>query len=140
MPLKPVKCPYCNNNALLVSGRVIYPHRSDLFDLQFWSCHPCKAYVGCHKPNMRQGFVGDEPKGSLANADLRNHRRESHAAFDPIWRNGKKTRKKAYLWLSKRLEIDYNDCHIGEFNIEICKRVVIISKKYLDKQKKGGNS
>lgn len=48
-----VKCDYCGNDAMLVSGRAIYPHRPDLFRLNFWQCAPCDAYVGCHKREGR---------------------------------------------------------------------------------------
>lgn len=57
-------CSYCNNEAKLVSGNVIYPHRPDLAYLRFWQCAPCAAYVGCHKGTTK-------PLGRIANAELR---------------------------------------------------------------------
>ena len=69
MTLNKVICPYCEGAAKLVSGRVIYPHRPDLFKNNFWTCPPCKAHVGCHRPNIRHGFTGEEPLGRLANAE-----------------------------------------------------------------------
>lgn len=113
-----IKCNYCGNDAALVSGKEIYPHRPDLYSLQFWSCSPCKAWVGCHK---RSNAV---PLGRLANAELRREKTAAHAAFDPIWKSGRKSRRGAYEWLSKRLSIPFKDCHIGMFDVDTCKRVV----------------
>lgn len=112
-----VICDYCGNPSSLVSGKEIYPHRQDLSSLQFWLCAPCKAWVGCHK---RSKAV---PLGRLANSQLRVAKSRAHAAFDPIWKSGKKSRRGAYEWLSKRLDIAFKDCHIGMFDIETCDRV-----------------
>ena len=49
---QPVTCPYCSRRAMLVTGQVIYPHRPDLHDLNFWLCDHCKAYVGTHKAGL----------------------------------------------------------------------------------------
>lgn len=115
-----LKCDYCGREALLVSGRDIYPHRPDLYSLKFWSCSPCGAWVGCHK---RSNAV---PLGRLADADLRKAKSAAHAAFDPIWKSGEMHRRNAYDWLSKKLGIKFKDCHIGMFDIATCEKVVRI--------------
>jgi len=56
-------CNYCGNNAEMVSGDAIYPHRPDLYHRKFYRCQPCGAYVGCHEGT-------DKPLGRLANAEL----------------------------------------------------------------------
>lgn len=111
-------CNYCGKDAVLVTGKDIYPHRPDLYSLQFWSCLPCGAWVGCHK---RSKAV---PLGRLANAELRKAKSAAHAAFDPIWKSGDKSRRGAYEWLSKRLNIPFKDCHIGMFDTATCAEVV----------------
>lgn len=113
-----VICNYCGKPAELISGKAIYPHRPDLFSLKFWSCTPCKAYVGCHKDSDAV------PLGRLANAELRSAKNRAHAAFDPLWKSKSMKRAEAYGWLSKQLGISGKDCHIGMFNIEMCERVV----------------
>ena len=118
-----VTCNYCNRPAELVTGKAIYPHRPDLFEKMFWRCAPCKAYVGCHKPGVNQGD-GSRPLGRLANAELRAAKSAAHAAFDPIWKEGIKKRGSAYAWLSDLLGIDPKTCHIGEFDVDMCRRVV----------------
>lgn len=58
-----MKCDYCLNEAELVSGYSIYPHRPDLYHKNFYQCKPCDAWVGCH-PNTTN------PLGRLADSWL----------------------------------------------------------------------
>lgn len=116
---KPPFCSYCFKAADLVTGEEIYPHRPDLYSLSFWKCPDCDAYVGCHKRTKK-------PLGILANAELRKMKREAHSAFDPIWKNRTMSRTKAYKWLANKLKLNVENCHIGHFNIEQCKKVVEI--------------
>jgi zinc-finger-containing domain len=120
-------CPYCQGEAELVLGREIYPHRADLHQLFFWRCLPCDAYVGCHKTGD-----GKSPLGRLADAELRQAKKEAHAIFDPIWTNDKKQRKVAYRWLTEQLQIDTKSCHIGMFDVEMCRLTIEICKSRRD--------
>lgn len=120
-------CPYCADNAELVTGAEIYPHRNDLNGLRFWRCAPCSAYVGCHKEGNGYGD-GTRPLGRLANADLRRAKTRAHAAFDPIWKTRRMSRRKAYSWLADKLEIPVQQMHIGEFDETLCLRVVEICR------------
>lgn len=126
-----VSCQYCGSAAQLVMGDKIYPHRKDLFNLKFWYCdneHE-PAYVGCHRG-------GKKPLGTLANAELRRWKSAAHKAFDPLWNRGRKSPKKsrasAYAWLSKVMELDAKDTHIGMFSVEQCKQVIRESGRLLD--------
>lgn len=126
-----ITCPYCSKPAVLVGGDVIYPHRLDLESLKFWNCSPCRAYVGCHKKGawVRDGKKkvmsdGTIPLGRLANADLRKAKSAAHLAFDPLWKNGERTRNQAYDWLAKKLGIQIKECHIGQFDLDTCNKVV----------------
>jgi len=110
-------CPYCGTFSKLVTGQRIYPHRQDLFDMQFYLCAPCDAYVGCHEGTTN-------PLGRLADVALRRAKNRAHAAFDPLWISGKMKRQSAYKWLAKQLDIDAADCHIGMFDVEMCEKVV----------------
>jgi NAD-dependent aldehyde dehydrogenases len=113
-------CPYCNRPVYLVNGKMMYPHRPDLYEKKFYLCIPCNAYVGCHPGTT-------EPLGRLANAELRAAKIAAHAAFDPLWRTvGNRKRSEAYRWLADKLGIRWKDCHIGMFDVETCKRVVEI--------------
>ena len=117
----PVVCPYCGQNAELVTGEVIYPHRRDLYEKKFFQCEPCDAYVGCHPGTTN-------PLGRLADIELRSEKMRAHAAFDPIWKSGSKKRGSAYAWLAERLGIDQKDCHIGMFDVQMCQRVVEVCR------------
>lgn len=127
-------CPYCDQPSKLVTGADIYPHRRDLRKLKFWHCKPCKAWVGCHRPNRKFGYDGTQPLGRLANAELRKAKSAAHAAFDPLWRgkmqrDGKgqvEARNAGYAWLSEQLGVGVDDCHIGMFDVETCERVVAV--------------
>jgi hypothetical protein len=113
-------CPYCGNNAVLVGGKSIYPHRSDLYRKWFYLCQPCDAYVGCH-PNKA-------PLGRLANRQLRIAKMQAHSVFDPLWKEGQMTRTQAYKWLSEKMKIPVNETHIGLFDIGQCLQVEQIVK------------
>ncbi len=127
-PLKmKVVCPYCAELAKLVAGNEIYSNRPDLDKKFFYECRPCGAYVGCHPGTIK-------PLGRLADKELRWWKMEAHKAFDPKWKRkihkiGKgKARRNAYEWLAGKLGIDVEDCHVGRFDIEMCKRVVEVCK------------
>lgn len=117
-----VVCPYCGNQADLVDGLAIYPHRPDLVSKRFYRCAPCDAYVGCHPGTAT-------PLGRLADGSLRRAKIAAHAAFDPIWKGGAKRRNHAYAWLADQLRISRKACHIGMFDVDTCRRVVEICRK-----------
>jgi hypothetical protein len=123
-----ISCPYCGALAILVGGDVIYPHRPDLASKKFWQCAPCGAYVGCHEAGHGQGD-GTTPLGRLANAELRKAKSAAHAAFDPLWKSRRMTRKEAYAWLASALKIDPDDAHIGMFDVGQCRAVVHAARK-----------
>ena len=110
-------CPYCHQTAQLVSGAEIYPHRRDLWHRAFYSCPPCHAYVGCHEGTTK-------PLGRLANAELRLAKQQAHAAFDPLWKSGNVKRTEAYKLLAEALGLRKKGCHIGWFDVDMCRRVV----------------
>lgn len=127
-------CPYCGLFSVLVKGDVIYPHRPDLYQLNFYQCAPCDAYVGCHK-------TGDwkKPLGRLANAELRQAKSAAHAAFDPVWQQRFEIKRASdpaytksmarggrYKKLAQLMGIPKSECHIGMFDVEQCKTVVAL--------------
>lgn len=138
-----VRCQYCGQPAVLRHGDEVYPLRSDLHHRMFWVCKPCKAWVGTHKGT-------DEPLGVLANAELRAWKQKAHSTFDPLWQEKLRRRqieqgmtyKKAfargsgYKWLAEQLGINRQDCHIGMFTVEQCKRVVELCEQYRKPVKK----
>lgn len=123
-----VVCPYCDVDAVLMDSAEVYNGRSHG---NIWLCMNCRAYVGVHKNDDM-----NRPLGRLANAELREWKKKAHAAFDPLWK-GKmrrdncskgKARKAGYTWLAKQLGIPFDECHIGMFDVDMCKRVVEVCR------------
>lgn len=110
-------CQYCNKEAKLVTGKRIYPKRPDLFNKNYYLCEPCFAYVGCHDGS-------DRPKGPLANNSLRALRRDVHFYFDKTWKTSVTSRSSAYKWLSEKLKIKPEQCHIGMFDERLCEKTI----------------
>ncbi|HEY1956752.1 MAG TPA: zinc-finger-containing protein [Polyangiaceae bacterium] len=112
--------PLCPNNhgpTSLVTGRVVYPHRPDLYSKHFWRCARCTAVTGCHPGTTR-------PLGVPALPQTRTARGRAHAAFDPLWKSGRMTRGEAYAWISKEMGID--PLHIGELSERQCEDLIAI--------------
>ena len=114
----PPACPYCGKNSVQVNGEQIYPHRPDLYSKIFYRCGPCDAYVGCHPGT-------DKPLGRLANASLLKAKLDAHKAFDPLWKSEKWSRRAAYAWLAKAMDMDPARCHIGMMNEAECYKVIV---------------
>lgn len=126
-------CPYCGNASRLCDSSAVYGGRSYG---PIYLCAPCDAWVGCHDGTTK-------PLGRLANAELREWKKKAHAAFDPLWERKLEIRRaergrypkgrargSGYKWLAERLGISREDCHIGMFDVEQCKRVVQICKPW----------
>ncbi len=118
MAAEPVICPYCGQPAVLTSSEEVYGRDYGLLYL----CAPCDAYVGVHRGTTK-------PKGTLANAELREWRKRAHAAFDPLWQDilttcpnvaKHKARNGAYRLLAEQLEIPVKECHIGMMDEATC--------------------
>lgn len=139
-------CEYCGSGTKLVLGKCIYADRwPSLADKPFWACdrYPtCDAYVGCHPGT-------ETPLGRLANKELRQWKSRAHAVFDPLWQEKLRRRRaergaeykkqyargSAYRWLACQLGISFDDCHIGMFDVETCKRVVVLCEPYTNRLK-----
>ena len=106
------KCPYCSSKVRWCENKEIYG-RNYGKSYMIWLCDNCKAYIGCHHNTK-------SPLGTLANKELREERKKTHAMFDIIWKEGTMTRKDAYKILNKHFgEV----VHIGWTDIEWCKKI-----------------
>jgi hypothetical protein len=129
---KGMVCTKCDGDNVLVGGAEIYPGRADLFDKFFWLCRGCWLYVGCH-PSVKQVDEdgrerwtggGGRPLGDVADDALRALRTRAHQLFDPIWKEGGKTRADAYAWLAEKFGLDAREAHIAMLNEEQCRRLI----------------
>lgn len=117
--MREVYCGYCRGRAEFVDSKIIYGRSYGMIYL----CRKCNAFVGVHKGT-------DRPKGTLADAELREWRKAAHNVFDPLWQYGrfKGHRKAAYRWLSERMELPTEKTHIGMFDVAQCQRVIQICR------------
>jgi hypothetical protein len=113
-------CPYCGKPSEKVTGKEIYPRLDHLHGKTFYRCKPCDAYVGCHPGT-------EKPLGSPANRHLRLARSQAHDVFDRRWKGGL-SRSAAYAWLAKKLRIPVDQCHIGQFDLARCQKVIEVCK------------
>lgn len=119
--MRQVVCPYCDQPAKQVTGEKVYPHRRDLWSKRFYLCEPCQAWVGC--------YGSGKPLGRLANAELRRAKMSAHNAFDGLWKYRGMSRSEAYRWLAEKLGIEQEQCHIGMFDVDQCRRVAAVSRE-----------
>lgn len=131
-----ITCPYCNSIATLENSIKVY--KKDYGLMYICGNYPdCDAYVGVHKNTTK-------PLGRLSNKELRKWKNKAHAVFDPLWQRKLEKRRKergekykkvwargsGYKWLALQLGIEMKDCHIGMFDIELCKKTVEICTPY----------
>ncbi len=104
----------------LCGGRVIFTSNAKIYGREYGSgkcylCMKCGAYVGTHSPWPREAM------GILADAPMRKGKKLCHELFDAHWKgkkNASKKRQDMYAWLAKQMDIPFEDCHFGYFNIE----------------------
>ena len=106
-------CPYCGKKAIL------HRIRSKRHVKFIWICEPCDAFITA-EPRSKK------PCGTMANKELRLKRIAAHRAFDVSWIFGPRphSRTKAYKSMAKMLGLDNKQCHIANFDIETCDKVI----------------
>lgn len=123
-------CPYCKNPPKL------FKDSTPIYGKDYgpvWACLPCQAWVGCHPGGIK-------PLGRLAKKPLRMLKHQVHEVFDKTWQYKLfRSRRQAYKWLSKQLDIPEKYTHVGMFNEETCKKAIIICKKRLEEHWKHKN-
>lgn len=112
-------CHMCKKETELVDSKVVYGVSYGMIYL----CKCCGSYVGTHSDGITS-------KGSIANKELRELRKQAHAAFDKIWKEGLLPRSNAYAWLSRTMNIDRDLTHIGMFKMRQCKECIEVSKEF----------
>lgn len=123
---KQMRCPYCGATVMLRDAGFVYGKNALEEKVYVCSNYPsCDAYVGV-LPHS------NEPKGTLANGDLRHKRIETHRIFDEIWKSGIMSRKDAYRWMRDELFLDDKQAHIGSFSEYMCQRLMEKSQALLE--------
>lgn len=121
-------CPYCSKETKFIDSEIIYGISYGMI----YFCGPCDAYVGVHKGT-------DKALGRLADKELRKFKKRAHYFFDqiaktdlinkvwPVFIEDVSNRKKAYMWLSQQLNVPIDECHIGMFDENMCRKVIDVS-------------
>lgn len=104
-------CPYCSVPARLTDSAVVYGGRS------YGDIWLCTNFPEC---DARCGARDGRPLGTLAREDLRELRKQCHARFDPLWRDGLLSRNEAYRRLRRVMGLPANVCHIAMFDEAQC--------------------
>lgn len=121
------KCLECGKHeSNLVGGRVIYPHRPDLYKKDFWLC-ACGAYCGCHVSTK-------EPLGFPCGPKTRKARQEVHAVLDPLWKNASKGQKRRrgfiYEYLAREMGLPRDATHTAMFGVAQCEEALRFLRVY----------
>lgn len=95
---------------------------------KFYGCTRYPKCDGIHGAHQESGA----PLGTPANKATRQARIAAHAAFDAVWKRGFLHRSGAYRWLADALGITTDECHIGQFDAEMCRRVVEVCRIWTD--------
>ena len=107
-------CPECGGTMVLKESQY-----GPLYGCTRWP--DCDCSHGAH-PN------GD-PLGVPANKATRLARMEAHDAFDVMRLATGRNRSDAYRWLQDQMGMTREQCHMGKFDIDICKLVVEVCER-----------
>lgn len=127
---KDMRCPYCGGHAVLRSADGIYYDNSRNVMLYVCSHYPqCDSYVRTHAGTTI-------PVGTMANAELRNLRKEAHHYFDRLYKSGLMTKEGAYQWLADTISAPLSQAHIGYLGEYYCREVIEQSRLLLEREEK----
>ena len=119
----PKICRYCGSEVVFTSNAEIYG--KEYGNGKCYLCRNCRALVGVHTETLT-------PLGTLANEELRKARNEAHLYFDKLWKSKKMKRNEAYKWLANKMNLKKEDTHIALFEIEQCKKVIILVREEIE--------
>lgn len=115
-----IYCVECKQDvdAKLVTGKEVYPHRSDLYNLLFYKCPACGGFVGTHKDGT------NKPLGCIPTFALKRARIGVHDRMDKLWKSGRIKRKDLYNKISEYMGYEY---HNGETrSVEECNKALCV--------------
>ena len=119
-----IQCAECGSEMVL--------RKSLKYKSPFYGCSrfpECRGTHGAH-PDGR-------PLGVPANKETKEWRIKAHDAFDTLWKCGgiNMNRKRAYKLLAEKLGVKI--IHIGESDIETCKKIIDASTQLLPPRERG---
>ena len=133
-PRNGMRCPYCGRPVQIRPASYVYGKDNLDPESYLYVCNGypvCDAYVGVHKSSL-------QPRGTLADSELRHKRIEAHRALDEIWKSGYMSRDGAYDWLRNKLCLRKREMHIGLFSYYYCEETIKECKNFMEIKQKGG--
>jgi ssDNA-binding Zn-finger/Zn-ribbon topoisomerase 1 len=108
-----------------------------LKESRFGLFYGCVRYPACD--GTHGAHPNGDPLGTPANKETKLARMAAHDAFDKLWKGAtkkgrKSARKNAYDWLREQLKLTKEECHIGKFNIAMCKKVIELCERRTDER------
>jgi len=82
-----------------------------------WRRTGCRGSHGAHDDGA--------PLGKPADGETKRARMQAHSVFDQLWKGPTKTlsRKQAYAWMQRAMNLSAAKAHIGMFTIEQCEEL-----------------
>lgn len=109
----PTRCNICGGHVVFTSNATIYG--KEYGSGKCYLCQSCGAYTGTHRPRPREAL------GLLADESMRKGKVLCHDLFDEMWKGkpkAQKKRKDLYAWLADQMDISFEECHFGYFDID----------------------
>jgi len=106
-------CPECGAPLVLKEGRFG----------KFYGCSQWR-YTGCRGSHSAHQATG-KPMGTPAKAEVKAARMRAHRAFDELWTTGRMSRKQAYTWLQKVMQMTKREAHVARMDLAQCERVIL---------------
>ncbi len=116
--MRKLTCPECGSPMILIEGKIS--------SSPFYGCTmfpKCRLTHGAHPDG--------KPLGVPATRLTVNRRKMAHHYFDMLWKSEKMSRGEAYSLLRRHLGLTKDQCHIGNFGIEQCDKVVNFAQEYI---------
>lgn len=117
----PEVCHYCSGQVEIAPHDQVYGNSYGNWPWVYL-CKNCFAYVGMHP-------FTDIPLGTLADQATRRARKNCKAPFERLFKSGRFTRIEAYKALSEKLNIPFNECHFGWFDVDMCEKAKKASRE-----------
>lgn len=105
-------CPDCGAPLVLKEGK----HG------KFYGCSRFR-WTGCGGSHSAHQSTG-KPMGVPAKQEVKEARKAAHRAFDELWTTGRMSRKQAYAWMQKVMQMTKREAHIARFDLAQCARLI----------------
>ena len=115
-----IKCGECGASMVLRTTTKMLSKEG--LPLKFYGC---SRYPECHGTHSAHQSSG-KPMGIPANKETKEWRQKAHALFDPYVAKWFSNRREGYKFLKNIMGLLPEDAHISRFDIEQCKKLILL--------------